>query len=216
MASHCTNEQNDIGGLHNATIHQPNNPWIGSNVIGEETIDPQLGDIDSSLCLDNYLCRYSDAAYAELDSDEDLDLGKIAEPEDYDETDVDPAYETLGIIAEQSGFSVGDEVEFIGRTSGWEKAEITSACAAVVVENPLLGNPGTIILCTGEAEPLDGYDGPDPGDSGAPVFTRNGDNVKLIGTIFHGGSQSFNFSKIGFIYYELDSSAYWDTCTSGC
>ncbi len=138
LASHCTNEQEDIGDLDNATIHQPNYPWIGSNVISEETIDPQTYEIDNFLCLDNYHCRYSDAAYAELDSGEDLDLGRIAEPEGYNENDVDPAYETLGIVAEQAGFSVGDKVEFIGRTSGWEKAEITSTCAAVVAEDPPL------------------------------------------------------------------------------
>ena len=216
LASHCTNEQRDVGGIDYATIHQPNNPWIGSNVIGRESIDPQPYEVDNYLCTDSHRCRYSDAAYVLLDSGEDLDLGMIAEPEDYNETDVDPSYETIGIAAEQAGFSVGQEIEFIGRTSGWEKAEITSTCAAVEVEVPLLGYPGTRILCSGEAEPLAGFDGPDPGDSGAPVFIRDGDEVKLIGTIFSGDSFNFHFSNIGFIYYELGPTATWDTCTSGC
>ena len=79
LASHCTNEDEDIGGHDNATIHQPNNPFFGSNVIGEERIDPSLRDIDDDLCLYNHVCRYSDAAYAELD--EDLNLGGIAGPD---------------------------------------------------------------------------------------------------------------------------------------
>ena len=107
MASHCTNLFQDIGGVEGETVHQPHNPWIGSKVVGEETIDPNLQDIDHPFCPHNYLCRYSDAAYAELDSDEDLDLGMIARPEDYGETDVNPAYETFEVVYERSSFSVG-------------------------------------------------------------------------------------------------------------
>ena len=216
LASHCTNETKSIGGNDHATIHQPNNPFFGSNVIGEESIDPSLYGIDDDLCVYNHVCRYSDAAYAELDGDEDLDLGGIAEPVGYNSTDVNPAYNTLSITKEEPYFSIGDEVEFIGRTSGWEKAEIVHTCAAAQVKGPLLGNPGNIILCAGKAEPLPGYNGPNEGDSGAPVFVRNGNNVELLGTLFYGGSQGFYFSKIGNIYRELGSSVSWDTCTSGC
>ena len=198
------------------TIHQPNNPFFGSNVIGEESIDPSLYGIDDDLCVYNHVCRYSDAAYAELDGDEDLDLGGIAGPDGYNSTNVDPAYNTLSITKEEASFEIGDEIEFIGRTSGWEKAEITSTCTAIQVKSPFLGNPGNMILCAGKAEPLSGYNGPNEGDSGAPVFIRSGNNVELLGTLFFGGSQEFYFSKIGNIYWELGSSVSWDTCTSGC
>ena len=63
---------------------------------------------------------------------------------------------------------------------------------------------------------MSGYDGPAAGDSGAPVFIRDGGDVDLIGTLFAGNDYYLQFSKISFIYYELDKYASWDTCTSGC
>ena len=86
-----------------------------TNTVAEETIDP-LGQASGNiLCTDfDYLCRYSDAAYAELDSDEDLDLdlGHIAEPEDYNTIEVNPAYDTLEIDPDSGAFSVDDEWEY--------------------------------------------------------------------------------------------------------
>lgn len=80
IASHCTNEDGDIGGLDDANVHQPNDPLFGSNIVAEETIDPELTNLSHSDCLDGWECRYSDAAFAELDSDEDLDRGIRAFP----------------------------------------------------------------------------------------------------------------------------------------
>ena len=74
IASHCTNEDGDIGGLDDADVHQPNDPLFGSNIVAEETIDPVLTNIDYDQCPSGWNCRFSDAAFAELDSDESLDL----------------------------------------------------------------------------------------------------------------------------------------------
>ena len=71
----------------------------------------------------------SDAAYAELESDEDLDLGEIAKPTAIGETDVNPEGTTFSISRENAGISVGDTVYFIGRTSGWNEAQVTDTCA---------------------------------------------------------------------------------------
>ena len=97
IASHCTNEDGDVGGLDDANVHQPNDPLFGSNMVAEETIDPVLTNINHSQCPSGWSCRFSDAAFAELDSDESLDLGEIAKPEDIGETDVDPAGTTFEI-----------------------------------------------------------------------------------------------------------------------
>ncbi len=118
VASHCTNGDGDIGGLDDADVHQPNDPLFGINIVAEETIDPELTNLSHSDCLDGWECRYSDAAFAELDSDEDLDLGEIAKPEDFGETDVDPVGTTFDITAETATFSIGDEVYYMGRTEG--------------------------------------------------------------------------------------------------
>ena len=46
IPSHCTNEDEDVGGLDDADVHQPNDPLFGSNIVAEETIDPALTNID--------------------------------------------------------------------------------------------------------------------------------------------------------------------------
>lgn len=145
-----------------------------------------------------------------------MDLGHIAEPENYNTIEVNPAYDTLEIDSDSGSFSVDDEIEFIGRTSGWEKGIVTHTCFDIIVEDPLFGDPGKVVLCTGEFEAAPGYDGPDSGDSGGPVFIRDGNNAELIGTIFFEESGMFYFSRIGYIYYDLDTYATWDTCTIGC
>ena len=216
MASHCTNIYDDIGILEGETVHQQYNPLIGSKVVGEETIDPALEELDHAHCVYNYECRYSEASYAEVDSDEDVDLGMIAKPEDYGSITVNPSFETLEIGYERSSIHTGLEIEWVGRTTGWQKAEITRTCMPFEAEEPGYNDLGTMILCTGKAQPLSGYDGPADGDSGAPVFVRDGDEVELIGTLFAGNDTYLQFSKIGFIYMEIDNSASWDTCTSGC
>ena len=43
----------------------------------------------------------------------------------------------------------------------------------------------------------------------------SGDDVELSGTLFSGHGNWFHFAKLGLIYYELDSSATWDSCVSG-
>ena len=218
LASHCTNEFRRLWGNDSAVIHQPVNPFGPfTNTVAEETIDP-LGQASGNiLCTDfDYLCRYSDAAYAELDSDEDLDLGHIAEPEDYNTIEVSPAYDTLEIDSDSGAFSVGDEIEFIGRTSGWEKGIVTHTCFDIIVEDPQFGDPDKVVVCAGEFEAAPGYDGPDSGDSGGPVFIRDGNNVELIGTIFFEEYGMFYFSRIGYIYYDLDTYATWGTCIFGC
>lgn len=77
-----------------------------------ETIDPRLSYMDHPQCEENYFCRYSDAAFAELDEDEDLDLGKIAQPTDVEETEVDPEETTFSITR--------------GAVSGWVTLSTTS------------------------------------------------------------------------------------------
>ena len=97
VASHCTNEDQDVGGVDNADIHQPNDPLVGENIVAEETIDPDLYNIDHDQCPSGWVCRYSDAAFAQLDSDMSLDLGEVAKPEEVGATDVDPAGTTFTI-----------------------------------------------------------------------------------------------------------------------
>ena len=218
LASHCTNEAQTVWGLDNAVIHQPVDPWGPlTNTVAEETIDPEGRGYGHYLCSQyDYICRYSDAAYAELDSDEDLDLGHIAEPEDYNTIEVSPAYDTLEINSDSGNFRRNEEIEVIGRTTGWQKGIVTDTCTFVIVKEPAFGNPGKVVVCAGAFRPASGFDGPSHGDSGGPVFKRDGNDVQLLGTLFYLGINRYYFSKTGYIYYDLDWTAHWDTCTAGC
>ena len=90
VASHCTNWSSRVGGLDDAEIFQPK--VIGSgNKIADETIDPYLSDVDHEDCPYSFKCRYSDAAFADMDGEVDIDLGNIAKPESVNSRSVSPA-----------------------------------------------------------------------------------------------------------------------------
>lgn len=213
MASHCTNERKVPGGVDGAVIHQPVNPLIGSKTVATETIDPSLSEMDHDQCALGYRCRYSDAAFAELDDDKNLDLGKIAKPRAVDDREVNPAGTTFSITSDSGTFRVGDDVYFVGRTSGWQEARVTETCTyATTKQRP----SGRRFVCVGEARVTSDGDA-EKGDSGAPVFINtSGNNVRLVGSVFAGSGGTFKFSKLGLIYYELGASEVWNTCTSGC
>ena len=207
----------DIGGLDDADVHQPNDPLFGSNIVAEETIDPVLTNIDHDQCPSGWNCRFSDAAFAELDSDESLDLGEIAKPADIGETDIDPAGTTFEITGENTLSSVGDEIYYIGRSEVWQTAEVTDTCNYAIMNVVFQVR----IICITTAEVTGDSDDPAEGDSGAPVVEPDEDNeVELLGTLFAGGigvySDEFDFSPIGNIYMELSLSSTWDSCVSGC
>ena len=214
VASHCTNIYEDIGGVDNADIHQPNDPLVGDNIVAEETIDPALSNIDHEQCPTGWICRYSDAAFAELDGDKSIDLGEIAKPIGLNETDVDPAGTTFEITSDSSSVGIGDVVYYIGRTGGWHTAEVISTCDYAIFP------PNVRIICTATARVTGSSDDPAGGDSGAPVFKPGpGNSVKLVGTLFAGSeinTDEFSFSPLGNIYMELGLSSTWDSCVSGC
>ena len=215
IASHCTNSEGDIGGLDDADVHQPNDPLFGNNIIAEETIDPSLTNIDHDQCPSGWSCRYSDAAFAELDSDESLALGEIAKPDGIGETDVHPAGTTFSITRERTSHSIGDEIYYIGRTNGWLTAEIIDTCDYAIMASNVR------IICISTARVTGDSDDPAQGDSGAPVIRPgSGNNVDLLGTLFAGGvgpwSDEFDFSPIGNIYLDLGQSSAWNSCVTGC
>ena len=89
-------------------------------------------------------------------------------------------------------------------------------CSAATVRPAYDSETGRGIICTGKAVVTSGS-GVIPGDSGAPVISPiSGDGVELLGTLFSGHSNWLHFTKLGLIYYELDSPATWDSCVSGC
>ena len=211
VASHCTNTDHTVGGIDDANIYQPSRHVFQNNKVAVEDIDPNLRSINHWMCPENYGCRYSDAAFADLESGFSLDVGHVAQPEDIRETDVSPAGTTFEITREASGVSVDDEVYYIGATTGWRTGEVRDDCTYFRVKYRVR------IICVGRAVINDGGLYPTGGDSGGPVIAPDsGDEVDLVGTVFARSGSQFYFSKVGYIYMELGSSATWDSCTSGC
>ena len=216
IASHCTNDDGDVGGLDDADVHQPTDPLFGDNIIAEETIDPEMENIDNDDCPSGWDCRYSDAAFAELNGDESLDLGKIAKPEDIGETDVDPVGTTFDITGESAFINTGDDIYYIGRTEGWQTAEIIEEC---ISPTRSAANQEKLI-CLGKARMTGSSSDPSQGDSGAPVVkVDTGNDVDLLGILVGSdpnNTDEFYFAKIGYIYMELGQSSTWDSCVSLC
>jgi len=211
IASHCTSDDGTVGGVDDADTHQHNDPIIGEKIIAVESIDPEMDYIPNSpynqCTYSTWDCRYSDAAWSELEGDEDIDQGEVAKPDEEQSHDVDPEGTTWDIVAESS-LSLYDDIYYVGRSEGWQTAEIIDLCAASYAD-------GQWLICNGKAE-MTG-DSPDPsgGDSGAPVLLPVSGDVELLGML-HSGSvattDQFWFSKVGDIYIELGISVTWDSC----
>ena len=163
---------------------------------------------------DGFYCRFSDAAFAELVLFTSIGLGKIAKPEDVGDTDVSPAGTPFEITSDAGSFSDGDEIYHIGRTSGWETAEVLETCAFFEI------SPSPRITRVGQASITAYSDDPAHGDSGAPeVVPQTGNDVNFIGTLFAGDADEddvFYPSRLGVIYYELSASSVWNSCVSAC
>ena len=218
VASHCTNNDGDIGGLNDANIYQPSKNLFQNNKVAEEEIDPNLGPISSSQCPTGYKCRYSDAAFANAVSGQTLDLGHVAKPESVRSLRVDPAGTTFEITRETSSIDVGDTIYYIGATRGWRTAIVQDDCDYFLVRSYIPGiREGIRIICVGRGLSNDGGPNPASGDSGGPVIAPGtGDNVGLVGTVFGRKYSQFYFSKVSYIYLELGRSATWNSCVSGC
>ena len=143
-----------------------------------------------------------------------IGLGEIAKPEDVGDTDVSPAGTPFEITSDAGSFSDGDEIYYIGRTCGWETAEVFGTCAFFEI------SPSPRIIRVGQASITAYSDDPAHGDNGASeVVRQTGNDVNLIGTLFAGDADEddvFYPSRHGVIYYELSASSVWNSCVSAC
>ena len=211
VASHCTNTSRAVGGNNNAWQYQPDDDEIE---VGREEIDPALGHVVHDLCPSGATnCRYSDAAYVDArDIANIIDRGKIAKPQLVGTKSVNPAYSTFSITSDLGAFHVGDTINYVGMRRGWRQGTVEDTCAQITYSSP-----SARIICTGKVS-VTGNSVPQNGDSGAPVFLHENNQTKILGTITGrvSGEDFSHFSKIGFIYQELDNGVSWETCSSGC
>lgn len=203
-ASHCTNKQGGVEG----TQHYQNFVASG-NLIGTEIADPIYS---RSLCringINGRVCRYSDSEFSSLSPGVLQSLGFIERPDSINTNSLTIAG-SFNITSEGDSF-VGDQINKVGRTTGWTQGQVSQTCVNV-------GASGTNIvqLCQdiAIANVL-------PGDSGSPVFKITNsplaNDIELRGILWGGNSAGtlFVYSPI-FNVQRADELGPINTCTPG-
>jgi len=189
-ASHCTTTQ---GGVENTPYWQPLQS-VDNVQIGTEVDDPVYRR-NITGCPKGRRCRQSDAARAAYASGIGFTLGGI-------EKTTGPNNGSLTI---NGAFSitnkgpaalVGEQVNKVGRTTGWTQGVVTNTCV-----NTGVSGTNIVQLCQTFVSA-----GVGAGDSGSDVFgITSGSNVKLLGILWGGNSSGtqFVYSPIANVEAEL-------------
>ena len=182
--SHCTVTQ---GGVEGTAFYQPT--VSAENLVGTETADPLWRGYQCSLAqrLLGYVCRYSDSAFAQLQSGVSASLGVIARPDSVNTNSLTIAG-TFQVVSEGSSF-VGHTLNKVGRTTGWTQGSVTGTCMDFIQ-----AYTNRIARCQDEVRATSSF-----GDSGSPVFsiTNSAQNdVQLRGIMWGGDGTSFVYSPI--------------------
>lgn len=189
--SHCTSVQ---GGVENTRYYQA---VSADGAIGTETADPTY--FSGGACPAGRVCRYSDSAFARYDS---ASLGicrQIARTTFRSTTSgsltIDSADPRFVINGKTGSPVVGQELNKVGRTTGWTYGPVTATC---VDTNVFASN--VTQLCQHFVNA-----GVGGGDSGSPVFSWPGGSTANLHGILWGasGSTTFVFSSISSVESEL-------------
>ncbi len=197
--SHCTEVQGEVDGR---TFFQDKTSKP-SHRLGSETVDPPfyIGSGAGKTMIPHcpMPCRQSDAAYIKYDdniSNNDIQFGRIARTASRSPTNGSTLINgTFLMTGEASSHILGQEVNKIGRTTGWTYGSITHTCVTYIVPSG-----DKILVCQYRANA-----GMDDGDSGSPVFSwsGNGSNVTLYGLAWGSLSSNLVYSPISSVNYEL-------------
>ena len=206
-AGHCTQPAPYDGGSHNKVFYQPTQS--GANRVGYETIDPEFSG-SSPGCPAGAVCRRSDSAFINFDSDIDYNQGYIAKPTSLGSTLVEHD-ERFRVTEERNAVMVNDWVHRVGRTTGWKKGRIVGTCLPYQAIPSDEDTPQHLITCQNKYLVIT-YGG----DSGGPVFTipnSNYDDVRLNGIHWGGLPGGYSvYSPITRIYDDLGSHFSWKAC----
>lgn len=172
--SHCTDVQ---GGVENTRYYQPLSP----DAIGTETVDPDYRR-NIAGCPRGRRCRYSDSAFAAYDSGSLSNFARIARTTSRGNLSgsitIDSANPTFSITSTSSS-TVGQEVNKVGRTTGWTFGNVSNTCVTTSVSGSNI-----VQLCQDFVDA-----GVGGGDSGSPVFSWGGSSsVSLRGILWGGNS----------------------------
>ena len=168
--SHCTNVQ----GGNEATPYWQPTQGVAPTRIATEVADPAY--TTGGGCPSGRRCRRSDAARARYASGTTSTLGRIARTSGANNGSLTITGNFT--ITAEGGASVGQQVHKIGRTTGWTRGSVSGTC----VNTNVVGTNITQLCQTLVSA------GVGPGDSGSPVFRRQGtgSNVTLLGILWGG------------------------------
>lgn len=172
--SHCTDKQ---GGVESTRYYQPVSPAA----IGTETVDPVYRR-NIAGCPRGKQCRYSDSAFAAYDSGSLSNFAKIARPASRSSSSgtltIDSSNPEFSITS-TSASAVGQEVNKVGRTTGWTFGPVDATCVDVAVSGSNIAQLCQDLVLAGVGS----------GDSGSPVFGWGGSSsVSLRGILWGGNS----------------------------
>jgi hypothetical protein len=196
-AAHCSVEP--YSSADATPMFQPNYDSQWTYYIGSRSVTaPRFTSTQDPACPAGEYCRWSDAALSTYTTGVRDSLGFIARTELSGTWSgsifINHAQPTWQITQEAPYPFVGEQLNKVGRTTGWTQGFVIADCANV------RGTDGTVFLCQGQVEA-----GAGEGDSGAPVFgIISGSNVRLMGNVRGGISgQYFTFSPMDGTEYEL-------------
>jgi hypothetical protein len=190
--AHCTTKDGTVTGT---LYYQPLNQTM-DEFIGTEILDPP--PFTGNGCPRRKVCRYSDAAFAQLDSFVFGSLGTLAKTTGPNDGSLDIAG-SFTITAEAAGnATVGETLNKVGRTTGWTQGKVSNTCV-----NTSVSGTKIVRLCQDFVKA-----GVEAGDSGSNVFKIiSGDNVQLNGILWGKSSSIFGtyfvFSPLQYIRQEL-------------
>ena len=180
--SHCTYNQ---GGVDDTVYYQPT-PF-SVNRIGIEITDPLYTASNCPRGTGGKICRWSDSAYVQRDSNVNSDLGRIERPVSVNTYSLNIA-DSFNIVSEGSSL-VGQTLNKVGRTTGWTQGQVTNTCV-----NTSVSGTNILQICQDFVSA-----GVGSGDSGSPVFSIiNAQNdVELRGILWgSSGDTLFVYSPI--------------------
>lgn len=196
--SHCTDQQGGVHKRRPTLYYQPLNQ-TPAEFIGTERVDPDYFRRKNG-CPRGAECRFSDSAWAEYDAASLSGGDTIARTTERGALSgsitIDDANPTFA-VAGTGAAGVGNEVNKVGRTSGWTFGQVSATCVDTGVQGSNI-----VLLCQTFVDA-----GVGSGDSGSPVFTwTGGGTVTLVGILWGGNGDGtlFVYSPYSAVASELE------------
>jgi hypothetical protein len=195
--SHCTDRQ---GGVEDTEYFQPLSS-VDATVVAVEVEDPQY--FRGGACPRGRKCRYSDSARALYSSSVGSTRGVIAKTSgpNNGSIEVTGQFTITSQDDNTSSFTIGMQVNKVGRTTGWTQGNVTNTCV-----NTNVSGTNITQLCQTFVQDPNNAVVVGGGDSGSNVFrVTSGDNVQLVGILWGGNSSGtlFVFSPLKQVQQEL-------------